>query len=135
MSLTFCYDTYDMSLNKSYITKKLYFSNDSDTICMKMRIPFNSEKMEINDFGIYYNCHLFKDSTYKFSLERISSHQIPEWEDSYYKSNVEYHDSDIYKFTEKKQDTPFSLKGHYYMYVDIDNIIYKKKIYNQLIKI
>lgn len=125
ISLVFCYKTYDISMNKSYVTQKFYFFNDSDTICMNMRIPFNSEKMEINDWGLYYNCHLLKDSTYKFSLEKINSLQIPEWEDSYYKSNVKYNDSDIYQFTEKKQDSPYSLRGHYYLYVDIDNIIYK----------
>lgn len=124
-SLVFCHKKYDISMNKSYVTQKFYFLNDSDTICMNMRIPFNSEENEINDLGLYYNCHMLKDSTYKFSLEKINSLQIPEWEDSYYKSNVEYNDNDIYKFTEKKQDTSYSSKGYYYLYVDIDNIIYK----------
>ncbi|MDM1377349.1 hypothetical protein [Myroides marinus] len=111
--------------NESFINNSFLFLNKNDTIKVNVKTPFNINKMEIINRGIYYNCQLKKDTIYSLTLKKICTADIPEIFNSYYKTNTIPDKTDCSKFTEIKKNTVYDYKGNYEKYVDIDDVLYE----------
>lgn len=103
----------------------MVFLNGLDTLRMNVKIPFDVKGTEIINLGIFYNCHLKVDSLYTICLKKICIKDIPEFHNSYYKTNAKFDTEDCSKFIEFDRNTEYEYKGNYGMYVDIDNILYQ----------
>lgn len=111
--------------NKSFVNDELIFLKNKDTLRINAKVPFNSQNGNIINLGIYYNCHLQKDSLYTIQLKKICLKDIPEMQNSYYKVNAVFDKNDCSKFREIENNTSYEYKGNYGMYVDIQGILYE----------
>lgn len=112
--------------NENYLNRRLYFLDQKDTIVLNFKAPFDSAKNEFQDMGIYYNCHLKEGIIYTFRMRKICLSEIPEKEESYYKTNASfYDDSNCSSFSEIYSDTGFKYAGNYGMYFDKGNQLYE----------
>lgn len=116
---------YNNTKNSSFVSKELNFLKANDTLHMNIRLPYDTIKHEIINRGIYYNCHLKKDTTYTFTLKKICVNNIPDVPNSYYKTNTIPNKKDCSKFTEVEKNTGYKYEGNYGKYVDIDRTLYE----------
>jgi hypothetical protein len=117
---------YRETLNKSFIDKEMLFLKGKDSLIINIKIPFDLSKPEILNQGIFYNCHLKKDSIYTIKLKKICVSDIPDDFNSYYKTNGFFSDKNkCSRFTEIRKDTEYLYKGNYGKYIDINNELYE----------
>ena len=116
---------YEGSKNKSFITREMIFLKNEDTLIINIRLPFDISNPKIFNPGIYYNCHLRKDSVYTISLKRICANDIPKDYNSYYKTNIVPDEKDCSRFKEIDKNTDYEYRGYYGMYVDMKGTLYE----------
>jgi len=98
---------------------------ENDTLEMNLRIPFNSNKHEIIDKGIFYNCHLKPGTVYTITLKKICTNDIVDVPNSYYKTNIIPEKKNCSRFTEIEKNTRYEYKGNYGKYIDFKNTLYE----------
>ncbi len=100
---------------------------------LPLKVDINNKKdtigLNIIDNGIYYNCHLQKDTIYTIQLKKICVNEIPDFCNSYYKINAVFENKDCSEFSEINKNTPYEYKcGYskdYGKFIDIDNTLYE----------
>lgn len=110
---------YTKTKNTSFINMQLLFLNNNDTLTLNVKLPFDREKATVQDFGIFYNCHLKEDTVYTITLQKICADSIKDMPNSYYIINTIPNNEDCSKFTEVEKNTVYKYEGNYGMYVDI----------------
>ncbi|OYQ41531.1 hypothetical protein, partial [Flavobacterium aurantiibacter] len=118
-------ENYKKTKNNSFVSKELLFLKNKDTIKLNLKLPIDTSKNIVNDLGLFFNCHLKKDTIYKITLKKILWSKIPETEYSYYRINLISKEPDSYEFIEVNRNTPYGYRGNYGKYVDMNNIIYE----------
>jgi len=121
--------SYGLTKNESFINKTIRFvSFDNDTLLINLKLPIDTTH-NIIDMGIYYNCHLQRDTIYTITLKKICVNEIPDVCNSYYFTNTVFDDVDCTKFTEIEKNTPYEYKcGYskgYGKFVDIKGLLYE----------
>ncbi len=122
--------------NKCALRKKMQFAtNDrgdsTDTIFFNRVIFFDTTNIKIYDQGIFYGCHLKKDSVYTITLEPVPPSKIFNLRHSgfnvdYYISNCYFPDMASNRFVERE----FNISGLNYMwniFVDRNDSLYQIK--------
>lgn len=118
--------SYKSSNNKSFVTYVLKFLNNTDTVFINLRIPFDSKTNNIINEGLYNSCKLTIDSFFSFNLKKSNKNVIPNEWNSYYRINAKFLSGNMKsKFREVKKDTEYLYKGNYGMFVDINNELYE----------
>jgi hypothetical protein len=77
------------------------------------------------DRGIFYGCHLKKDTVYTFILKKICLNDISDVPNDYYKTNTIPDQKDCSKFIEIEKNTEYKYEGNYGKYVDISGTLYE----------
>lgn len=117
---------YKETKNKSFINDELIFlKNDNDTLRVNVKIPFNTDKSEIINRGIYYNCYLKEGVVYTIEWKKICINDIPDVPNSYYKTNTIADKMDCSKIKEIEKNTKYQYVGNYGKYIDIDGTLYE----------
>lgn len=115
-----------ITLNNSFINKRIVFLNGKDSIIMNIKIAFDIKERKIYDPGIFYNCRLDIDSIYSFKLKKIRPSEIPKEYNSYYRTNCLFKTQSS-RFKEVKKDTKYRFIGNTGMYVDINHELFEIK--------
>jgi len=126
---------YNRTKNNSFICKEMRFISykNNDTLSMNVRLPLkvtvkvsnDTIGIDVVDMGIYYDCHLKKDTIYTITVKKICINEIPEVYHSYYNTNAIFDNNDCSKFTEIEKNTPYEYIGYYGKFVDIKGILYE----------
>jgi len=117
---------FNSTKNKSFVSQDLKFlKDDKDTIHMNVRLPFDTITYNIIDRGIFYGCHLKKDTVYTITLKKICVNNIPDVPNDYYKINTIPDQKDCSKFIEIEKNTKYKYEGNYGKYVDISGILFE----------
>jgi len=113
------------TLNRSFMNKRHFFVKKQDTISVNQKLPLDLRKGIIYDYGVFFKCHLQKDTVYSISLKKIGLEHIPLIYNNYYRINAIFkNSSDRSKYIEIKKNTKVSYKGNYMKYFDLDNELY-----------
>jgi hypothetical protein len=125
-TLKYISQQYKETSNVSFINKEMLFFNGNDSLIWNFKIPFDVNKPEIIDEGIYCNCHLKIDSIYILKLKKICVSDIKEDINCYYKINGLFSDEyNCSRFTEIKKNSEYLYKGNYQKYLDFNNELYE----------
>lgn len=116
---------YNFTKNKSFINNELIFFKDNDTLRINVKLPYDTIQHQIIDRGIYYNCHLKKDTVYTFIIKKICVIDIPMEYNSYYHSNIIVNKKDCSSFKEIEKNTEYVYRGNYGKYIDMNNVLYE----------
>lgn len=116
---------YKETKNKSFINDELIFLKGKDSLFINVKLPFDLNNHQIVDRGIFYNCHLKKDTTYTLTLKKICVKDISDVPNSYYMTNAIFNKKDCSKFTEIKRNTKYKYEGNYGKYVDMNGGLYE----------
>jgi len=118
-------NAYKETLNESFINSELRFINGSDTLKLNLKLPFDRDKHQVNDRGIFYNCHLKKDTMYSITLKKICAADIVDVPVCYYMINTIPDGKECYRFTEVAKTTEYRDAGNYGKYVDVGGVLYE----------
>ncbi|MDO6433296.1 hypothetical protein Q4E93_21980 [Flavitalea sp. BT771] len=118
-------NVYKETLNDSFINSELRFINGSDTVKLNLKLPFDRDKRQVNDRGIFYNCHLKKDTVYSITLKTICAADIVDVPVCYYKINTIPDVKECFRFTEVAKTTEYRDIGNYGKYVDMGGVLYE----------
>ncbi|SFO17548.1 hypothetical protein SAMN05421741_1249 [Paenimyroides ummariense] len=125
MTLRYVGQNYKETKNKSFINNELKFIRNGDTLRFSIKVPYDASKRQFINEGIFYNCHLKKETIYDITLKKICVTDIPEAFYSYYKTNTIMNEIDCSKFTEVEKDTEYKYLGKYGKYLDIEGVLYE----------
>lgn len=121
--------SYTQTCNKSFINKAMVFRKGNDSITINQKLPFNFDKKEIFDNGIFYSCNIEVGNTYTLNLIQIAQDSIPIEYTSYYRINSIFPNKGRRsEFIEISKDSAFDYKGRYDKYFDIKNTLYKMTV-------
>lgn len=113
---------YQGTSNKSYVNKRIKFFDGKDTVFFNLKLPFDTSNNNIYDQGIYYNCTLKNNVEYSFELKKVTADSIPKEYSSYYFTNTKFLSGN--KFIDVRKDTPYTYRGEYGKFVDVNNELY-----------
>lgn len=116
---------YKETKNNSFIRREFVFLEKNDTVFVNIRIPFDTEKPQIVNPGIFYDCNLKENTVYTILLKKICVSNIPKAFNSYYKTNTVFDRKDCSKFIEIEKNTEYKYTGNYGKYVDIAGMLFE----------
>ncbi|WP_288443870.1 hypothetical protein [uncultured Chryseobacterium sp.] len=125
VTLSYVSHQYNKTHNKSFLNNELTFLKGKDTLKVNIKVPFDETNAQIVNQGIFYNCHLKKDTLYTFTLKKVCITDIPEGFSSYYKTNMIPDKKDCSKLVEIQKNTEYKYSGNYGKYVDINRVLYE----------
>lgn len=124
--VTYVGSKYDISKNKNFVNKSMYFIKDLDTITLNIKLPYESNTNNIKDSGIYYYCQLEAGNVYTIFYNPICIEEIPKNTITYYHSNACFKISKkCSSFKELISDSSAIPQGNYSKYFDMNNILYE----------